>query len=272
MLASLHPAKAMRVAIVVPTLNEESTIARTLPAAQAALAALAAREPRAAGSELVVADGGSRDRTVAVAGALGARVVACPAGRGGQLNRGAAATTAEILLFLHADTTLPEGALAAIRAALGGTDSGGADGGGADGPPATTARTAATTARPAIGGAFLVRFDESRPLLRLGAWLINQRTRATRLPLGDQAHFVTRAAFEQLGGYRDWPILEDLDFAWRLRRHGRTVILRQRVTTGARRFVELGVARTVATNWLIWLLFVAGVSPRRLARFYSQVR
>ena len=123
-----------------------------------------------------------------------------------------------------------------------------------------------------IGGAFLVRFDQSGPLLRLGAWLINQRTRATRLPLGDQAHFVTRAAFEQLGGYRDWPILEDLDFAWRLRRHGRTVILRQRVTTGARRFVELGVARTVATNWLIWLLFVAGVSPRRLARFYGNVR
>jgi len=246
MLASLHPAKAMRVAIVVPTLNEEATIAHTLPAAQAALAALAAREPLAAGSELVVADGGSLDRTVEVARALGARVVTGPAGRGGQLNRGAAATTAEVLLFLHADTTLPEGALAAIRAAIGG--------------------------KPVIGGAFLVRFDEGGPLLRFGAWLINQRTRATRLPLGDQAHFVTRAAFEQLGGYRDWPILEDLDFAWRLRRHGRTVILRQRVTTGARRFVELGVARTVATNWLIWLLFVAGVSPRRLARFYSQVR
>jgi rSAM/selenodomain-associated transferase 2 len=258
MLASLHLSKAMRVAIVVPTLNEESTIARTLPAAQAALTALVSREPLAAGSELVVADGGSQDRTAAVARALGARVVACPAGRGGQLNRGAAATTAEILLFLHADTTLPEGALAAIRAVMGGNRGG--DPGGRD------------AARPAIGGAFLVRFDQGGPLLRLGAWLINQRTRATRLPLGDQAHFVSRIAFEQLGGYRDWPILEDLDFAWRLRRHGRTVILRQRVTTGARRFVELGVARTVATNWLIWLLFVAGVSPRRLARFYSQVR
>ena len=246
MLASLHLSRAMRVAIVVPTLNEEATIAHTLPAAQAALAALAAREPLAAGSELVVADGGSLDRTVEVARALGARVVTGPAGRGGQLNRGAAATTAEVLLFLHADTTLPEGALAAIRAAIGG--------------------------KPVIGGAFLVRFDEGGPLLRFGAWLINQRTRATRLPLGDQAHFVTRAAFEQLGGYRDWPILEDLDFAWRLRRHGRTVILSQRVTTSGRRFVELGVARTVATNWLIWLLFVAGVSPRRLARFYSDIR
>jgi len=235
----------MRVAIVVPTLNEETTIASTLRAALAALGPPAARDEQ---DELVVSDGGSTDRTVELARTLGVRVVTGPAGRGGQLNRGAAATTAEILLFLHADTTLPAGALAAIRGALGG--SGG----------------------QAIGGAFLMRFDDDRPLLRLGGWLINLRTRATRLPLGDQAHFVARAAFSQLGGYRDWPILEDLDFAWRLRRHGRTVILKQRVTTGARRFVELGVARTVATNWLIWFLFVAGVSPRRLARLYSQVR
>lgn len=253
--------RVARVAIVVPTLNEEATIARTLPAAQAALAPLA-------GDELVVSDGGSADRTVEVARALGARVVVGPAGRGGQLNRGAAATTAEILLFLHADTTLPAGALAGIRRAIGG---GGGAGRGGD---AAARRGGADRGMPpgAIGGAFLVRFDTDRRLLRLGAWLINQRTRATRLPLGDQAHFVTRAAFDELGGYRDWPILEDLDFAWRLRRHGRTAMLKQRVTTGARRFVELGVARTVATNWWIWLLFVAGVSPRRLARLYSDVR
>src|SRR6202521_6333928 len=131
----------MRVAIVVPTLNEESTISHTLPAAQAALAALAAQQPLAAESELVVSDGGSRDRTVAVARALGARVVEGPAGRGSQLNRGAAATTAEILLFLHADTTLPAGALEAIRAAIGGDNfrgcrgcGGGGRGGGAAAP------------------------------------------------------------------------------------------------------------------------------------------
>jgi glycosyltransferase involved in cell wall biosynthesis len=253
----------MRVAIVVPTLNEEATIARTLPAAQAALA------PQA-GDELVVSDGGSVDRTAEVARALGARVVVGPAGRGGQLNRGAAATTAEILLFLHADTTLPAGALAAVRAAIAGS---GRSGGGGSGSGDAASRSATPGgARPVLGGAFLVRFDTDRRLLRLGAWLINQRTRATRLPLGDQAQFVTRAAFDELGGYCDWPILEDLDFAWRLRRHGRTAILEQRVTTGARRFVELGVARTVATNWWIWLLFAAGVSPRRLARFYDEVR
>src|ERR1700688_60966 len=151
MLASLHISKAMRVAIVVPTLNEETTIARTLPAAQAALSALTSREPLAAGSELVVTDGGSRDRTVAVASALGARVVTGPAGRGGQLNRGAAATTAEILLFLHADTTLPEGALAAIGAAIGG-DARSQDSG------AAMPAIAAIPAQPVIGGAFLVRF------------------------------------------------------------------------------------------------------------------
>src|ERR1700687_1936919 len=144
----------MRVAIVVPTLNEESTISRTLPAAQAALAALAAQQPLTAGSELVVSDGGSRDRTVAVARALGARVVEGPAGRGGQLNRGAAATPAEILLLLHAHTTLPAGALQAIRAAIGGDDAG-------DVGAAATATTAATAANPAIGGAFLGRVRET---------------------------------------------------------------------------------------------------------------
>jgi rSAM/selenodomain-associated transferase 2 len=241
MVASRHRPEAMRVAIVVPTLNEEATLSRTLPGALAVA------------DELIVSDGGSGDRTVEVARGLGARVLIGPAGRGGQLNRGAAATSAEILLFLHADTILPPGALMAVREAIAGRPNG---------------RRAGAPA----GGAFLVRFDTDRTLLRLGAWLINQRTRLTRLPLGDQAQFVTRDAFSELGGFRDWPILEDLDFAWRLRRHGRTVIIPRRVTTGARRFVELGVARTVAINWLIWLLFVLGVSPRRLARLYSQVR
>jgi rSAM/selenodomain-associated transferase 2 len=244
MLASRRNPKTMRVAVVVPALNEEAALRLTLPAALAVA------------DELVVSDGGSADGTVEVARRLGARVVSGPAGRGGQLNRGAAATSAEILLFLHADTTLPGGAIEAIRQAVAGR-------------PAARGET---TAGAALGGAFLVRFDAEGPLLRLGAWLINLRTRLTRLPLGDQAHFVTREAFEQLGGYQDWPILEDLDFAWRLRRRGRLAILGLRVTTGARRFLELGVLRTVATNWLIWSLFVLGVSPRRLARLYSQIR
>jgi uncharacterized protein len=224
----------IRLAIVVPTLDEEDALGRNLPAALAAA------------DEVVVSDGGSGDGTVEVARRLGARVVAGPPGRGGQLNRGAAAVAAaDVLLFLHADTTLPARGAEAVREAV---------------------------ARGADGGGFLMRFDVDRPAQRLGAWLINRRTRMLRLPLGDQAQFVTPQAFARLGGFRDWPILEDLDFAIRLRRLGRMRLIEEPVTTGARRFLELGAPRTVATNWLIWMLFFLGVSPHRLARLYRHIR
>ncbi len=149
----------MRLAIVVPTLNEEDTLRRYLPAALAAA------------DELIVSDGGSGDGTVALARELGARVVTGPPGRGGQLNRGAAAATADVLLFLHADTTLPEKGVERLREAV---------------------------ARGAPGGAFFLRFDVDRPMQRLGSRLINWRTRRLRVPLGDQAQFATRETFESL--------------------------------------------------------------------------
>jgi rSAM/selenodomain-associated transferase 2 len=231
--ASISLALALTLAIIVPTLNEEGTLRRHLPAAMAAA------------DEVIVSDGGSTDGTAAVARELGARVVDGPPGRGGQLCRGAAAATADILLFLHADTTLPETGAEQVREAV---------------------------ARGACGGAFLLRFDADRPMQRLGSRLINWRTRRLRVPLGDQAQFVTRETFDQLGGYRDWPILEDLDFALRLRRLAGFTLIASPVTTGARRFVEQGAVRTVATNWLIWLLFLCGVSPHWLARLYRQIR
>jgi rSAM/selenodomain-associated transferase 2 len=227
----------MRLAIVVPTLDEEDALRRTLPAMLAAA------------DEVVVSDGGSSDGTVAVAREMGARVVSGPASRGGQLNRGAAAViergSAEILLFLHADTSLPPRGAEAVREAC---------------------------AKGAPGGAFFLRFDVDRPLQRLGSRLINWRARWIRVPLGDQAQFATRETFERLGGFRDWPILEDLDFALKLRRLDGMVLIEEPVTTGARRFVEQGTVRTVATNWLIWLLFFLGVSPHRLARLYKHIR
>jgi rSAM/selenodomain-associated transferase 2 len=223
----------MRLAIVVPTLDEEDTVRRFLPAALAAA------------DEVVVSDGGSRDATVEIARALGARVVTGPPSRGGPLNRGAAAAKAGILLFLHADTTLPPGGAEAVRAAA---------------------------ARGAPGGAFLLRFGADHPMPRLGSWLVSQRTRWLRVPLGDQAQWATRETFERLGGFPDWPLLEDVDFMRRLRRLPGFTVIEQPVTTGARRFVELGTVRTVAINWLIWLLFLCGVSPHRLARLYRQIR
>jgi rSAM/selenodomain-associated transferase 2 len=226
----------MRMAIVMPTLNEAAALRRGLPAALAAA------------DEVVVADGGSTDGTPDVARELGARVVCGPPGRGGQLNRGAQAVDtadADVLLFLHADTALPPAGAQAVRDAVAGG---------------------------AVGGAFRVRFDVNTPMLRLGAKLINLRTRLTRLPLGDQAQFVRRDTFQRMQGFRDWPILEDLDFALRLKREGRTVLLDHRVTTAARRFVEQGIVRTVSTNWLIWFLFLLGASPQRLARYYREIR
>jgi len=214
-------------------LDEAETLRRNLP------------DVLAVADEVVVSDGGSRDGTAEVARELGATVIEGPPGRGGQLNRAAAAAASDALLFLHADTTLPAGGVDAVRRAV------------ADG---------------ARGGAFLVRFDGERRIYRLGEWVVNLRTRWAKTPLGDQGQFVTRATFEELDGFREWPILEDLDFVRRLRSRGPVTILPLRVTTSARRFEAKGPVRTVLRNWLIWALYLLGVSPHRLARLYRVVR
>jgi rSAM/selenodomain-associated transferase 2 len=226
----------MRLAIVIPALDEEGTLRRNLPGALALA------------DEVVVSDGGSSDATLEVARALGARTVSGPACRGAQLNRGAAATDADILLFLHADTVLPENAGRAVRDAV---------------------------AAGAPGGAFFIRFDRDGFVYRLGGRVVNLRTRLAFAPLGDQAQFVTRAAFRELGGFREWPILEDLDFAKRMRRRWgrrRLAVVEPPVVTSARRFERQGPARTVARNWMIWLLFALGAPPQRLAKLYRHVR
>jgi rSAM/selenodomain-associated transferase 2 len=226
----------MRLAAVVPTLDEEASLARAL---------------RCAGEVsdlIVVADGGSSDATIAIARAGGAHVVESGSGRGRQLNAGARAALesgAEILLFVHADTVLPTGARSLIESAV---------------------------ENGAAGGGFEVRFDDPRPIFALGSRIVNLRTRLLRAPLGDQAQFVTRDAFVALGGFREWPILEDLDLMRRLKKHGRVAVLRAPATTAARLFVERGIVRTIATNWSIWALYLAGVDPVRLARLYPPKR
>jgi rSAM/selenodomain-associated transferase 2 len=221
------------VAAIIPTLNEESSLRCCLTAILSSA------------DEVVVSDGGSRDGTVRLAEELGARIVCGPPGRGPQLNRGAAASDSEVLLFLHADTWLPEAALPAIRKAM---------------------------AAGKIGGGFQVRFDGDHTLMSLGSRLVQLRTRLTRSPLGDQAQFVGRATFTQMGGFRDWPILEDLDFIRRLKRRGDVVVLPLQAVTSSRRYLEDGIGRTVAINWLIWALYFAGVPAQRLARLYRPRR
>ncbi len=224
---------AISVAVVIPTLNEEENLRRCLPDV--------ARQA----DEIVISDGGSTDATTAVAEQFGARVVTGAHGRGPQMNLGARAARSPVLLFLHADTRLPEGGLERVKREV---QSG------------------------RIGGGFLATFDNRRPLMRLGSLLVNLRTRLSRLPLGDQAQFATQQAFRDLGGFRDWPILEDLDFMRRLKRCGPTAVIHQPVITSARRYIQNGIFPTIANNWWIWLLYFLGVPPAKLARRYRDVR
>lgn len=217
------------VSVIVPALDEEARIGAAIDSAFAAGAA-----------EVVVADGGSRDATVEIARARGARVIRATM-RARQLNAGAAAARHDTLIFLHADTILPPGAASAVLDAL--------DGG-------------------AVFGGFRIEFIEPSRRLRCAAWMINFRTRLTRAPWGDQAQFTRREVFERIGGYREIALMEDYDLASRMKRAGRAVLLPLAVRTSGRRFLKKGVMRTAMVNWLTIAGYHAGVPPERLARWY----
>jgi rSAM/selenodomain-associated transferase 2 len=199
-------------------------------------------------SEIVVVDGGSRDRTVEIAsGVFAVRVLAAPRGRGLQLNAGARATTADVLLFLHADTELPADAARWIASALADPD--------------------------VVAGAFRIRTvaDAGRnwlgPLLRTA----DLRARLTRLPYGDQAVFVRRSAFERVGGFPPQPLFEDLELARRLWRVGRIVTVAAEVRVSGRRFLERPLRSLVAMHGFP-MLYRLGVSAETLARWYGAPR
>ena len=188
-------------------------------------------------------DGGSTDATAAVAARYPEiSLLASPRGRARQMNAGARAARGDVLLFLHADTILPDGALAAVEAAA--SDPG------------------------VVAGRFDVRLDNPRPVFRIIAWFMNQRSRWSGISTGDQAIFVCREPFDALGGYPDMPLMEDVDLCRRLKRRGRMVALRLSVTTSARKWEREGAVRTILLMWALRLLYVAGVSPARLHRWY----
>jgi rSAM/selenodomain-associated transferase 2 len=212
--------------VVIAARNEEAFIGAAVRSAFEAGAA-----------EVIVADGASSDRTRELASAAGARVLEGRALRAGQFNAGAAAASGEVLMFLHADTTLPAGACQAAAAAV---DEGAAFGG------------------------FLIRFAERSLRLRYVAFMVNLRTRITRRPWGDQAQFVSRAAFQR---FREIPIMEDYELAARL---SPRAVVPMHVTTSGRRFLARGVVRTSAVNWLVIAGWYLGVSPATLARWYRR--
>ena len=223
----------MRLAIVIPALNEAANLSWLLPD-------LARDCP---GAEIVVVDGGSGDDTAAVVARLpGPRLLESARGRAVQMNHGAREAGGDTLLFLHADTRLPAGAARAIEQTL---------------------------AEPGVvGGRFDVHFDNERPLFRMIAWFMNTRSRASGICTGDQAIFVRRADFEAVGGYPDIPLMEDIELSRRLKRRGKLRALRLRVTTSARKWEREGPLRTIGLMWALRFLHLCGVAPARLHRWY----
>lgn len=221
---------AGRISIIIPTLNEAGNIAATIEHI--------CNRPNV---EVIVADGGSNDQTAELALAAGAMVVHCNPGRGKQMNAGAALASGEVLLFLHADTRLPEDFADHVWQTLREGNSGGAF-------------------RLCIGAKGWMR-----RLVESGA---NLRSRWLQLPYGDQAIFVHASDFFRLNGFQHWPLMEDYDFCYRLRKTGRIALVPASVTTSARRWQRLGVLRTTLTNLACVVAFRLGVSPVALAKWY----
>jgi rSAM/selenodomain-associated transferase 2 len=221
-------------AVVLPTLDEAAGIDTTLRA----LAPLRQR-----GALVVVADGGSRDDTVVRAVPHADRVITAPRGRARQMNAGAAAADgAEHLLFLHADTQLPPNADALVRDALAHRG----------------------------WGRFDVRIDGRSPWLPVVAALMNLRSRATGIATGDQAIFMTRAAFHAVGGFPDQPLMEDIEISRRLKRRvGRPACLRARAVTAGRRWDERGAWRTIVLMWRLRWAYWRGASAETIAARYQ---
>lgn len=221
--------------IIVPCLNEAEGIREAL----AALAPLRAR-----GAEVVVVDGGSSDGTAQNAAPLADCVISAARGRASQMNAGAARARGEILLFLHADTRLPEAADALIVDGL---------------------------KRSRRGwGRFDVVISGGNPLLQVVARLMNVRSRLTGIATGDQAIFVTRSLFTAAGGYPEIALMEDIALCKRLKRFGRPLCLRHRLVASGRRWEKHGVVRTILLMWRLRLAFWLGADPGKLAVRYDR--
>ncbi|HRV77206.1 MAG TPA: TIGR04283 family arsenosugar biosynthesis glycosyltransferase [Thauera sp.] len=223
--------RAEALAIVVPMLDE----AATLPALLVHLAGWRAR-----GCEVVLVDGGSRDDSVEMARAAGFRVLIAERGRARQMNAGAQACGRALMLFLHADTRLPEAADAMVCAAL----------------------------AVQAWGRFDVHIDGRPRMLRVVAALMNLRSRLSGIATGDQAIFVRRDVFEAVGGFPDQPLMEDIELSCRLLRVSRPACLRARVRTSGRRWEQRGVWRTIALMWRLRWAYWRGVPAERLAEAY----
>ena len=224
----------MKLSIIIPTLNEAEILGQTLQGLK----------PRTA--EIVVVDGGSKDGTVRVARQYTPRILISRAGRGFQQDKGARQAQGDVLVFLHADTQLPQEYEHLIHQAL---------------------------ADPrVVFGAFCLSIHPAEPAFDLISLMANLRSRLLKLPYGDQVLFVRRGAYFEVGGFQDWPIMEDVDLVRRLNRVGSFKMARGCVQTSARRWQKENLVYTTLRNWSLIFRYFMGVSPNVLARHYVNTR
>lgn len=226
-----------RISVVAPILNEEKIVIPFLE-----------RLALLRGLEIVVVDGGSEDQTLSLLKEFSNRhsiqIESAPRGRGRQMNAGVKRTTGEILLFLHADSTLSQKGIDSIFEVM-------------EDPVV-------------VGGAFRLKIDSSSSFLKGVAWAANLRSHYLGLPYGDQGIFVRRETFQRLTGYAELPLMEDVDFIRRLRKLGHLVILEEAVLTSPRRWNQEGSVFATLRNLALLALYLLGIPPRRLAKWYSR--
>ena len=226
----------MRISVVIPTLNEAATIAGTLRG-------LAGQGV----DEVIVVDAASPDGTAELARSEGVLVIDSSPGRGVQQNRGAGAASGDVLVFLHADCRLDDGAITALRRFLG--------------------------RHPQVSaGCFRMRVEAEHPLYRCIELAAHLRAGLWGIPYGDQGIFVRRRLFDEIGGFPEVPLMEDVGLAIRLRRHGRLAVVPTRIFVSPRRWVRHGILGQTVRNWALTAAAAVGVPLSTLARFYPHAR
>jgi rSAM/selenodomain-associated transferase 2 len=223
----------MRLSIIIPTLNEAAHIQATLRPLQAL---------RQRKVEIILVDGGSSDGTGELAIPLVDRVMHSPPGRAAQMNAGAYASRGDALLFLHADSRLPDKADLLIATAL--------------------------TFPQVQWGRFDVAIDGSHFMLPVIAWFMNRRSRLTGIATGDQGIFIRRAAFQASGGFPAQPLMEDVEFSKRMRKRSAPAFIAARITTSGRRWEQHGVWRTIGLMWRLRWQYARGTPAAEIHRAY----
>ena len=224
----------VKISVIIPVLNEAARLEKTILNLEAN-----------SDTEIIVVDGGSQDKTVELTKMLGVKLICySSAHRAQQLNLGAQSARGEILLFLHGDTLLPDGYQDMVKKAL--------------------------SEPEIIAGAFELSIEGQMPSLRFIEKMVNWRSRFFSLPYGDQGIFLNASIFKQIGGFSDFPIMEDFELVQRLKSQGKITIIPAQVITSGRRWQRLGIWQTTLINQLIVIGYFLGVPPLQLAKWYRK--